>query len=68
VQRLLFTCPSSEVNSINFKGQGTANIQPGGLEFGFVFKYTAIYCQQGYSLEDKIQSLGEKIISSLKIP
>jgi hypothetical protein len=45
-----------------------ANIHLGNLEFGFIFSYTGVYCEEGYSLGGKVQRLGEMIIASLKVP
>ena len=68
VQRMLFVCPTGQVNSIWYHGESGANIQRGGLEFGFIFSYTGVYCEEGYSLDGKVQHVGEVIIASLQVP
>jgi len=68
VQRMLFVCPTGQVNSIWYHGESGANIQRGGLEFGFIFSYTGVYCEEGYSLDGKVQHVGEMIIASLQVP
>ena len=70
VQRVLFVCPAGQVNEIWYQGavEGEPNIHLGDLEFGIIFSYTGVYCQKGYSLEGKIQRVGELIIASLQVP
>ena len=67
-RRMLFVCPTGQINSIFYQGESEANIQRSDLEFGFILSYTGVYCQAGYSLGGKIQRIGEMIISSLQVP
>lgn len=67
-RRVLFVCPTGEINAIWYHGEDGPHIQRGDLEFGFIFSYTDIYCQEGYSLEGKVQRVGEMIIASLQVP
>jgi hypothetical protein len=67
--RRLFICPGGQVQSIwYFESEDHADIQRGGLEFGFIFSFTKAYCQEGYSLGGKDQHFGEMIIASLALP
>jgi putative hemolysin len=68
-RRVLFVCPSGQINSIWYhQSENQADIQRGNLEFGFIFSYSGVYCQEGYSLGGKVQRVGEMIIASLKVP
>lgn len=69
-RRILFICPTGEVNEIWYHGAGEneINIQAGDLEFGFILSFSGIYCQDGYSLGGKVQRVGEMIIASLNEP
>jgi hypothetical protein len=67
-RRVLFICPTGEINSIWYHGEDEPHIQRGDLEFGFIFSYTGVYCQEGYSLEGKVQRAGEMVIASLQVP
>jgi putative hemolysin len=69
-RRLLFVCPTGQVNSIWYHGlpETSPNIDRGGLEFGFISSLTSFYCEEGHSLSGKLQHLGEMIIASLKVP
>lgn len=67
-QRVLFVCPNGQINSIYYQGEGEPNIRLEDLEFGFIYSFTDVYCQEGYSIEGKNQSIGEMIISSLQLP
>ena len=68
-RRLLFACPSGQVNAIWYQGaaESDPNIRIGNLEFGFILSYKGAYCQEGYSLGGKSEYLGELIIASLKV-
>ena len=70
VRRILFICPTGQVNEIWYHGAGEteANIQHGDMEFGFIFSFTETYCQEGHSLGGKIQRVGEMVIASLNKP
>jgi hypothetical protein len=69
VLRLLFVCPTGEVNEVWYlQNENQPNIQRGNLEFGFIYSYTGVYCQEGSSLEGKQLRVGEMIIASLKVP
>lgn len=68
VRRMVFVCPTGQIQSLWYQGESGANVQRGALEFGFVFGYTGIYCQEGYSLEGKTQRVGEMIVASLQVP
>ena len=69
VRRVLFVCPTGQVNSIWYhQSESEANIRRGNLEFGFIYGYDQIYCQEGYSLSGKVQLVGEMIIASLIVP
>jgi len=66
--RVYLVCPTGQVNSIWYHGgENEANIQRGDLEFGFLFSYTGVYCQEGYSLGGKVQHVGEMIVASLSL-
>ena len=67
VKRTLFVCPTGEINSIWYQGEQEPNIVRGDLEFGFLFSYTDVYCQEGYSLGGKEQHVGELVIASLGV-
>lgn len=68
IRRMLFVCPTGEVNEIFYQGENQANIQRGNLEFAFILSLSDIYCQAGYSLEGKNQHVGEMVIASLALP
>lgn len=69
VVRILLVCPTGQVNSIWYhQSDSQANIQRGNLEFGFIYSFTGIYCQEGYSLSGEVQRVGEMIIASLNVP
>lgn len=67
-RRKLFVCPNGQIDSIWYQGESGPNVQCGDLEFGFIFSYTGVYCQEGYSLNGKTQRVGEMIIASLQVP
>lgn len=67
-KRMYFVCPTGQVNSIWYMGIDTPHIQRDGLEFGFIYTYTEVYCEEGYSLGGKEQHIGELIIASLQVP
>jgi hypothetical protein len=67
-QRKLFVCPTGQIQSIWYHGETEPNVQRGNLEFGFIFRYVDVYCQEGYSLGGKVQHIGEMIIASLQVP
>jgi hypothetical protein len=67
--RVLFVCPTGQVNSVWYhQNENEANIQRNDMEFGIIFSYAGIYCEEGYSLEGKVLRVGEMIISSIKMP
>lgn len=66
-RRVLFVCPTGQINSIYYHGEEGPNIQRGDLEFGLILSFSGVYCQEGYSLEGKLQRVAEEIISSLKV-
>jgi putative hemolysin len=69
-RRMLFVCPTGQVNAIWYHGQSETNfnIQRGNMEFGLIFSLSGFYCQEGHSLGGKLQYVGEMIIASLKMP
>ena len=69
-RRVLFVCPTGQVNSIWYHDQAenNSNIQVGDMEFGFILSFKGAYCQEGYSLDGKVQRVGEMIIASLSVP
>jgi putative hemolysin len=68
-QRVFLVCPSGEVTSIWYhQAEGQPNIMLGDLEFGFIFSAATTHCEAGYSLNGKVQLMGEMIIASLKMP
>jgi putative hemolysin len=67
-RRMLFICPTGQVNDIWYQGAKEPQIRIADLEFGFIYGYTGVYCQEGFSLDGKIRRLGEKIIASLQVP
>ena len=66
-RRMLFICPTGQINSVWYQDENEVNIQLDGLEFGFIFGYSGVYCQDGYSLGGKDLRVGEMIISSLQV-
>ena len=68
VRRILFVCPTGQINGIWYHGKTDANIQRGNLEFGFILTFTGVYCEEGYSLGGETQRVGEMIIASLTVP
>jgi putative hemolysin len=68
-RRILLVCPSGEVTSIWYHGEGEnqPNIQLGDMEFGFIFSGQG-HCEPGYNLGGKVQRVGEMIIASLNVP
>lgn len=67
-QRVLFVCPTGEVNMIWYHGGvNEPNIRRGDLEFGFIYSIGE-FCEAGLSLSGKVQYVGELIIASLKVP
>jgi len=66
-RRMLLICPTGQINSIWYQGETDPNIKRGNLEFGFTFSFSDVYCQEGYSLDGKVQHVGELIISSLHV-
>jgi putative hemolysin len=68
VRRVFFVCPTGEVNSIWYQGEEQANIQRGNLEFGFIYSYTGVFCQAGYSLGGKEEHVSDLIVASLNVP
>jgi len=68
VRRTYFVCPTGQVNSIWYQGDEQANIRRGDLELGFIYSYTDIYCQEGYSLGGKDERIGDLIVASLNVP
>jgi hypothetical protein len=67
-RRMLFVCPTGQIQSIWYQGETKPHILRGDLEFGFIFQFSRIYCQEGYSLSGKVQHIGEMIIASLQVP
>ena len=67
-RRMLFICPSGQVQSIWYHGMDAANLLRGDVEFGFLFSLLQGYCEEGYSLDGKNQHVGEMIIASLRVP
>jgi hypothetical protein len=67
-RRMAFICPDGETDSIWYHGQTEPNIQRGELEFGFILNNVGIYCEPGFSINEKEQRVAEKIITSLSVP
>ena len=69
-RRILFVCPTGQVNSIWYHGESESNpnIQRGDMEFGFILNLTGYYCEEGHSLGGKTQYAGEMVIASLQVP
>ena len=68
-RRILFVCPTGQVNEIWYHGaeETNPNIQIEDMEFGFIAFYSGVYCQEGYSIDGKMQRVGEMIIASLNV-
>jgi hypothetical protein len=66
--RKYFVCPNGEVNSVWYMGMDTPHLQRGNLELGFLYSYSGVYCEEGYSLVGKDLYIGELIIASLQVP
>jgi putative hemolysin len=68
-QRIYLVCPTGQIDSIWYQGgENEANILRGNMEFGFIYSYRGVYCQDGYELTGKVQLVGEMIIASLQVP
>lgn len=67
-KRMYFVCPTGQVDSIWYMGFDTPHLQQGELEFGFIYSYAQVYCEEGYNLDGKEQHIGELIIASLQVP
>jgi putative hemolysin len=68
-QRTYFVCPTGQIESIWYQGgENEANIQRSNMEFGFIYSYSGVYCQDGHDLTGKVQLMGEMIIASLQVP
>jgi putative hemolysin len=68
-RRTYLVCPTGQIDSIWYQGgENEANILRGNMEFGFIYSYSGVYCQDGYSLTGKVQLVGEMIIASLQVP
>lgn len=68
-KRIYFVCPNGEINAVWYHGnEDSPNIKRDDLEFGFIFSLTDFYCEEGHSLDGKIQHVGEMIIASLHTP
>jgi hypothetical protein len=68
-QRVLLVCPTGEVTSIRYhQDESVPNITRGNLELVFFFMASALHCEAGYNLSDKIQRVGEMIIASPNMP
>lgn len=68
VKRILLICPTGQIQSIFYQGENGPNIQRDNLEFGFIFEYSGVYCQEGFSINGKVQHTAELIIASLETP
>jgi putative hemolysin len=68
VRRVFFVCPTGQINSVWYQGVEQANIQRGNLEFGSIYSYMGVFCQEGYSLDEKQVRLADLIIASLDVP
>ena len=68
VRRVFLVCPTGQLNSVWYQGTEQANIQRGNLEFGFIYSHTGVFCQEGYSLDEKEVRLADLIIASLDAP
>jgi len=67
-QRVLLVCPTGEVTAIWYhQAEGIPSITRGGMEFSFIFSFGG-HCEEGKSLDGKIQRTGETIIASLQVP
>jgi hypothetical protein len=53
VHRMLFVCPTGEIDALWYQGENVPEIQLGDLEFGFIYGYRDVNCQEGYSLDGK---------------
>jgi putative hemolysin len=67
-RRVQFVCPGGQVNSLWYQGEEQASIQSGGLEFGLIYGFTGVHCQEGYSLGGKDERVGDLIVASLSVP
>ena len=68
-QRVLFVCPNGQIDAIWYQqGENEVNLQRGDLEFGLIFGFAGVHCQEGTSLSGKVQRVGEMIIASLSVP
>lgn len=65
-RRVAFVCPTGQVNSLWYQGDDGPNISRSDLEFSFIFGFTGVYCQEGFSLGGKVQRVGEMVIASLE--
>jgi hypothetical protein len=67
-QRMLFVCPTGQIQSIWYQNETESHIHRDNIEYGFIFQFSGVYCQEGYSLSGKVQHIGEMIIASLAVP
>jgi putative hemolysin len=69
VLRIMLVCPTGEITSIWYhQAEGTPQITRGGLEFGLIFSAHSSHCEPSFSLNGKVQRVGEMIIASLDVP
>jgi len=67
--RFYFVCPNGEINYIWYHGnENEPNIHRGDLEFSFILSFTDYYCEEGHSIDGKVQHVAEMIIASLQVP
>ena len=68
VQRTFIICPIGQINSICNQDERGSSIHRGDFEFGFILRFSGIYCLEGYSLIGKVQHIGKLIVASLQAP
>ncbi|MGD8750541.1 MAG: DUF2807 domain-containing protein [Anaerolineales bacterium] len=67
VRRMLFVCPSGQIDSVWYRGESEPNVRRGEFEFGFIFSHAGVYCELGYGLDGEVQHLAEMIVASLQL-
>jgi len=61
---MLFVCPNGQIDAIWYQGKGGPNVQRADLEFGFIYRHTGVYCQEGYRLEGRALHVGEMSVAA----
>lgn len=67
--RYLLVCPTGETTAIWYhQAEGSPAIMRGEIDFAIIFLASPTHCEPGFTVNEKVQRIGELIISSLNIP